>query len=155
MFRHFLLAQYLLKPYKVHPKAHPELPDLSTYATKDELPEEVDLSPYALKTELPDVSPLATKDKLSNYLAKTDINFEKTESLFKKVLSYDFISDVPVMLLSSNYGLGFANQNTLQHLGFSWGPDFAFRMIKAEPKKSCEKILQIHFMDDVFNLVSD
>ena len=31
MFRHFLLAQYLLKPYKVHPKAHPELPDLSMH----------------------------------------------------------------------------------------------------------------------------
>ena len=67
-----------------------ELPDLSTYATKDELPEEVDLSPYALKTELPDVSNLTTKEEfntkiqeveakipeevdLSNYALKTEL----------------------------------------------------------------------------------
>lgn len=31
LFRHFLLAQYLLSPYKVHPKSHPELPDLSKH----------------------------------------------------------------------------------------------------------------------------
>ena len=112
------------------------------------------LENYSLKTEVPDVSPLATKTELSNYVTKTDINFEKNERLFKEILSTGYISDVPVMLLSSNYGLGFANQNTLQHLGFSWDSDMVFKMFKAEPWESWEQILQIHFMDDVFNLVS-
>lgn len=31
LFRHFLLAQFLLRPYKVHPKSHPALPDLSMH----------------------------------------------------------------------------------------------------------------------------
>ena len=41
-----------------------ELPDLSTYALKTELPEEVDLNPYALKSELPDLSPYALKTEI-------------------------------------------------------------------------------------------
>ena len=31
LFRHFLLAQYLLRPYRVHPVAYPEIPDLSMH----------------------------------------------------------------------------------------------------------------------------
>ena len=101
---------------------------------------------YELKTEVPDTS---------NYVTKTDINFEKNESLFKYYISLDYISDVPVALLAANIGLGFANQSTTQHLGFSWGTDLIFRMFKAEPWQNYEDILQIQFMDDVFNLVSD
>ena len=31
IFRHFLLAQYLLRPYRVHPVSHPTIPDLSRH----------------------------------------------------------------------------------------------------------------------------
>ncbi|KAK8848247.1 hypothetical protein M9Y10_019303 [Tritrichomonas musculus] len=31
LFRHFLLAQYLLRPYRVHPVSYPEIPDLSMH----------------------------------------------------------------------------------------------------------------------------
>ncbi|OHT16801.1 hypothetical protein TRFO_12867 [Tritrichomonas foetus] len=31
LYRHFLLAQYLLRPYRVHPASYPEIPDLSMH----------------------------------------------------------------------------------------------------------------------------
>ncbi|OHS93689.1 hypothetical protein TRFO_40048 [Tritrichomonas foetus] len=56
LFRHFLLAQYLLRPYRIHPCSYPEIPDLSIHPMWRQWPNILDTAICAVSIPRPVIS---------------------------------------------------------------------------------------------------
>ena len=125
LFRNYLLAQYLLRPFQIHPVSVPSLPDLSVHPLWQQWRATVDMAVFCSVSPLPDFH--------------TDL-YKRSLATFRGFLKSGDLEKLPTHILMILFHL--PDDKTLKSEGFKLLSQFA-----ATSKEAREKLTNVAHFD--------
>ena len=125
LFRHFLLAQYLLRPFQIHPVSVPNLPDLSVHPLWQQWRAIVDMAVFCSLSPLPDFH--------------TDL-YKRSLATFRGFLKSGDLDKLPTHILMILFHL--PDDKNLKSEGFKLLAQYA-----ADSKKSRDRFTKVAHFD--------